>query len=308
MIIECEACGTKYRLDDSKAKDGVRVRCSRCQNVFRVSPPVSPEEPPLFGDVQETTEGPSLNEWEEEFATKPPPPKMKVAAAPPEKETSPGILVPSADGEKPLFPEEEYEEKPWAEEEIFPSRAPFAREARYRKERRVSKIFLLSILLIVVIFGALYYFARTHTSVPLFESIYGGISRLLGDGKEHQLSMIFMRGSEHQVDGKTIFVIQGKVTNRSKETKRYVKLNGYLFNNEGKIVAKGAGYCGYTITTSDIKNSTHDKLKASFGYIALAKVPPVPAEKSIPFTIIFFEPPQGATEYTVEIADAPPLT
>jgi predicted Zn finger-like uncharacterized protein len=38
MIIQCEQCRTKFRLDDSKVADkSIKVRCARCRNVFSVS-------------------------------------------------------------------------------------------------------------------------------------------------------------------------------------------------------------------------------------------------------------------------------
>ena len=38
MIIQCEQCRTKFKLDDAKVKDaGVKVRCAKCRNVFKVS-------------------------------------------------------------------------------------------------------------------------------------------------------------------------------------------------------------------------------------------------------------------------------
>lgn len=44
MIVQCDACNTKFKLDDSKIKDrGVKVRCTKCQNVFTVMPPPSEE-------------------------------------------------------------------------------------------------------------------------------------------------------------------------------------------------------------------------------------------------------------------------
>ena len=51
MIIQCEKCQTRFRLDDSRVKDkGVKVRCTKCKNVFRVQKDVTEEEPlaPLF--------------------------------------------------------------------------------------------------------------------------------------------------------------------------------------------------------------------------------------------------------------------
>ncbi len=45
MIIQCDKCSTKFRLDDSRITgNGVRVRCTKCQNVFIVAPPPPVEE------------------------------------------------------------------------------------------------------------------------------------------------------------------------------------------------------------------------------------------------------------------------
>lgn len=44
MIIQCEKCQTKFRLDDSRVTDkGVKVRCAKCKHVFTVKKEV-PEE------------------------------------------------------------------------------------------------------------------------------------------------------------------------------------------------------------------------------------------------------------------------
>ncbi len=47
MILQCQACGTKYRLEDSLLKpSGTKVRCSRCGFTWRVYPQeVLPFEP-----------------------------------------------------------------------------------------------------------------------------------------------------------------------------------------------------------------------------------------------------------------------
>ncbi|MBI1912369.1 MAG: zinc-ribbon domain-containing protein [Deltaproteobacteria bacterium] len=40
MIIQCDKCNTKFRLDESRVTGhGVKVRCTKCQNVFIVTPP-----------------------------------------------------------------------------------------------------------------------------------------------------------------------------------------------------------------------------------------------------------------------------
>jgi len=66
MIVECSHCQTKFNLPDDKIKPGgVKIRCTRCKNVFDVSPPV--ESPPmddsfsmdLGDDLSGFDEGPS---------------------------------------------------------------------------------------------------------------------------------------------------------------------------------------------------------------------------------------------------------
>jgi predicted Zn finger-like uncharacterized protein len=48
MIVVCTHCNTKFNLPDDKVKPGgVKIRCTRCKNIFEVSPPQaapSPEE------------------------------------------------------------------------------------------------------------------------------------------------------------------------------------------------------------------------------------------------------------------------
>ncbi len=46
MIVQCDQCSAKYKLDDNKvAESGVKIRCKRCQHVFQVPKAVRREEP-----------------------------------------------------------------------------------------------------------------------------------------------------------------------------------------------------------------------------------------------------------------------
>lgn len=91
MIIKCEQCGGKFRLDDSKVKpEGVKVRCSKCRHIFVVrkeAPVEEAELESLLGGL----EAPSK------------------LAAPAEVEAAPPAAVPSAKepGEETAFSFEE---------------------------------------------------------------------------------------------------------------------------------------------------------------------------------------------------------
>ena len=64
MIAACPKCGARYRIERGKLRrDGTRLRCSRCEAVFRVSPP--PE-------AEEAAEIPSAGVFPEPVRTSPP--------------------------------------------------------------------------------------------------------------------------------------------------------------------------------------------------------------------------------------------
>ena len=48
MIVQCERCQTKFRVDDEKVPEkGIKARCSQCKNVFQIEPsPTSTAAPP----------------------------------------------------------------------------------------------------------------------------------------------------------------------------------------------------------------------------------------------------------------------
>jgi predicted Zn finger-like uncharacterized protein len=49
MIIQCEKCGTRFRLPDEKMRpEGIKARCARCKQIFFATPP-PPQEPDDFG-------------------------------------------------------------------------------------------------------------------------------------------------------------------------------------------------------------------------------------------------------------------
>jgi predicted Zn finger-like uncharacterized protein len=63
MIVICDKCNTKYKLDDTTiTQDGVKVRCSKCGNTFIVKKP-SPEDIQKIGQSQQSPQGvqPELN-------------------------------------------------------------------------------------------------------------------------------------------------------------------------------------------------------------------------------------------------------
>lgn len=86
MIITCEQCLARFRLADDKLKPGgTRVRCSKCQNVFTVMPPLAaapaepasaagetgtppaPDQPAAAAPLRETADTPDASHGPVEF-------------------------------------------------------------------------------------------------------------------------------------------------------------------------------------------------------------------------------------------------
>ena len=77
MIIQCEKCQTKFRLDDSRVTDkGVKVRCTKCKHVFKVQKK-EPEAEPFehggaltgFSSPAAQGEAPTATPEDQRFAT-----------------------------------------------------------------------------------------------------------------------------------------------------------------------------------------------------------------------------------------------
>ena len=52
MIIQCDQCHTRFKIDDSKVTEkGVKVRCKKCRNIFSVKKPVEEKAQESFEDL-----------------------------------------------------------------------------------------------------------------------------------------------------------------------------------------------------------------------------------------------------------------
>ena len=309
MIVHCEQCGTKYNLDDAKVRPGeTKVRCSQCQYVFTVPHPLTLNEEEIFSETEEKVEDAFLKEWAQEFPTQPPQEPNQAAPPAPDQASPPRAFVPPTAEESLFVKELPSEEAPSPQEEELPFKVTPVEEAPAKKERKASAPFLIIMFFLLLVAGSVYYWSnKMEGSIPAFEYIYEKLYNVMEGEKAQKVFLLSPRGSEYTLDGGTVFVIQGKVANRSQETKRFVKVKGSLFDKAGKEVATSIGFGGITMTNEEIKNSSYESLKSSFGFVGVGQAPPVPSQQTLPFTIIFFSPPGQATQYQMEIVQTAPV-
>ena len=61
MIIECGKCNAKFKIDDAKIPEkGARVKCKKCQHVFKVEKPKA--DTPLEDTARVQSVSPTVSE------------------------------------------------------------------------------------------------------------------------------------------------------------------------------------------------------------------------------------------------------
>lgn len=241
MIVECEACSTKYRLEDSRVKpEGVKVRCCRCGHIFTVFPEGAQEEPlpeeKIFGDLS--------------------------SLAPEE-----GVALPE-------------------------------------QRRGLPKLTLALLIVAVPLAVALLFINRQR--IPLLKGLLGKVTQMI-ESEERLLPLSQLKGYRLVVDGTEVFVIEGWVSNRSHQPRRYVKLRGRLLDASGRRVAEGVGFSGRYIPRRRLHGMDLSTLRDFARNQSPYSLAPLAPGDSLAFTIVFLSPPKQATDFQVEVVEAPAL-
>ncbi|HSB07468.1 MAG TPA: zinc-ribbon domain-containing protein [Thermodesulfobacteriota bacterium] len=329
MIITCASCLTKFNLDDSRIPPkGVKVRCSRCQHVFYVVPPpetkeevmedfesfakfhedlIMPgEEPaPVPGLEEERKELLPLQKEEEEPLQKPMPPETEA----PEQEED-ALLF----GEKGLKEKEEMEEVfPEREEaELKPSEP---KELVRRRERRgPAPVFAILFVLLLLAFGLYYLWAEVGSGgklSPYLETPGQKIKQVLNKiwgSEKGGLTISDLTGYEEKVGDISVFIIEGKVSNQSRFTKKQIKVKVLIFDQDKMKLAEKVAICGRVLSRQELKSQPPAFFKGEMVIKPQTeKEGVVSSGKAAPFMVVFRDPLSQAKEFKVEIIEAPNL-
>ncbi len=310
MIITCASCLTKFRLDESRIPaKGAKVRCSRCRHVFYVAPPPETKE-----EIIEDFE--SFAKYHEELmepgkaeAEVPSPLKVGKREKPPEKEEA--VLF----AEK--APPEEREEE---------TRAELSREERAeieiskprrmaRGERRGPSLFFgILVVLILLVFGGFYLWTESGTSGKVYSVVEYPIQRITelwgqiwGTEKEG-LIVRDLNGYEEKVGEIPLYVIEGKVSNQSRVTKRHIRIKVAIFDQNRAKLAEKETLCGRIIGREELKNLPEAFFKGAMVIRPKQEKDMItPPGKAVPFIVVFKNLPAQAKEFQVEIIEAPKL-
>ena len=259
----------------------------------------------------------------------PPGPRVRKQRSVPEEEEEPAFLssenAPVEDSEPLTFPEKV--EEPTApeigEELSFEEPKSVEREeskparprGMLRAEKRGPLRFLpLMIVLVLLILGFFYVWSELSSGGRLASYLDYSMkkmndlwSQLWGVEKE-DLSVQDLSRFDEQVEGLPLFIIEGKVKNQSKFTKKYVKIRITIFDEDKAKIAEQDAVCGRIISREEVKKQPPEFFQGDMVIKPQTEQEMVtPPGKTAPFMVIFKDLSSRAKDFKYEIVEAPNL-
>ena len=141
-----------------------------------------------------------------------------------------------------------------------------------------------------------------ETPIQKIEELWG---KVWGTEKEG-LNVGDLTGYEEKVGDMSLFVIEGKVSNQSRFTKKQIKVKVVLFDQDKVKMAEKEAICGRVLSRQELKSQPPAFFKGEMIIKPQTeKETVVSAGKVAPFMVIFRDPLSQAREFKVEIIEAP---
>jgi hypothetical protein len=248
-------------------------------------------------------------------------PPRREEETPPERPKAPETPAPKKEEEAFFFEEktpsgvEKVQEGfPEAEEgaEVKPSRPK--EKALKRGRRRISPFLAILVVLLLLIFGLFYLWTEIGSGGKLspvleapIQKVKEAWNKVWGTEKEG-LDIGDLTGYEERIGDLSLFVIEGKVSNQSRFTKKQIKVKVIILDQDRVKMAEKEAVCGRVLSRQELKSQPPTFLK---GEMIIKpqdeKEMVVPSGKMAPFMVIFRDPLNQAKEFKVEIMEAPNL-
>jgi hypothetical protein len=219
-----------------------------------------------------------------------------------------GEAMPSPEKREKLPPEEPMREE---RRESRPPRAT----SMIRVDRRGPFRFLaLLIVLMLLIFGIFFVWSELSSGGRLSPYLDYTVKRItelwsqiLGT-KEGGLVVGDLSGYQEKIGEVPLFIIEGKVKNQSKFTKKYIKIGVVIFDEDKLKVAEKEAVCGRIIARGELKNLPPEFFKGEMVIKPEREQEMItPPGKETPFMVIFKDLPSRAKDFKYEILEAPNL-
>jgi hypothetical protein len=185
-----------------------------------------------------------------------------------------------------------------------------------RKRRGPSLLLALFAVLVLLVFVAFYLWTELESGGNLGKKLEAPLKQVTGFWdrlwKTEREGLIIgdLNTYEEKAGEVPLFVIEGKVRNQSRFTKKYIKVKVVILDQDKTEVAQKVVLCGPTLSREEVKKLPPSFFEGGGGIKPQAeKETVVPPDKSIPFMVIFRDRDLSsqAKEFKVQFEETPNL-
>jgi len=306
MVVECESCQARFRLNEAllEKSKAARFRCRKCGGSIMVrnphAPPVIPVPPvppenaatPVAADIPPAVQ-PEIEELIPCETPVPPPPTYNIPNAVPAPPVPP---IPTITRLENLV--------------IFsPGKDPGSPRASTRRKPSLWKNIRVGVLPILLLGGGVLYYGATMSGQELpgrwFPS-WGSapsaspVARPAYDVRE-------MKSTFHeQAVAGNLFVVSGTVVNVGKGTSRGIQMRAILLGEDNQVLMENFSHAGNLISGPALRRMSRNPIEADLKmeYREGGERRDILPGKSLPFMVVFFDPPGKIGTFTVHAVDA----
>lgn len=270
MIVQCPSCSTKYRFDDSKFKDELKVRCTRCSHVFKLS---------ALGHQE-----PSEDLYSEDFSL--------------------GARKTKKEGEQSI---PEWDPDDMNVDIVPSSKKPGERRIKIRNAFIALSSVLVLVLIIYISLSRLdnSFNLSFLSSQQEKEEIPQKTVFTEEDVKDISLENIRQYFVNNDKIGQ-LFVIEGQAVNNFNAPKSMIKLRASLYDSQGLVLEEKDFLCGNVASLFQLQVSSEQELESTLqsrlGILTTNKH--VAPGQNTPFMVVFYNPPEEMQEFGLEVIEA----
>jgi hypothetical protein len=109
-----------------------------------------------------------------------------------------------------------------------------------------------------------------------------------------------------QASGERLYVVKGTVTNVGKVLRSGIRIEATLLGKDNRVIVKNGTFPGNVIDESLISHMNRVRIEGFLGmrYGEGDVNRDIPAGKTLPFMVVFFDPPEGVESFRVKAFDA----
>lgn len=306
MAVECESCRSRFRLNESllKQSKAVRFRCRKCGGFIMVRNPHAPRIIPVSSVPPKIAATPAATAISPAVGPKIERPAPKKTPVPPLTTHAPSKAVPAP----PVLP---IPPVPRVEDLVLlsPGKDVVPPKASTRRRPFPARSLLVAGLSIFLLVVGVVYFGTTEGGQDLLGNWLPpwGFARQANAASRPVYDVRELKSAAHEksVAG-NLFVVSGTVVNVGKGTSRGIRMRAALLGEDNQVLVENSSLAGNLIDEPTLLHMNRNPIEVflKMEHREAGELRDVPPGKSLPFMVVFFDPPGKIGYFTAHAVDA----